>query len=127
SNFSSSYGTSWLKVTAQDADNSPTYATVCFSIDGGPWTNTPLNSTSDPFHLLSTRSFSGTIGFVPLHSTVKYFLTVQDLVCNLVYFGIGSATQTTIGGSVIPTVFGDLLVCLLHLQVLSERRPSESS
>jgi len=115
STFFDSFGNFWLNVTAQDDVTSPTYATVWFSIDGGPWTNTPLNSTSDPFQLLSTRSFSGTIGFVPLHSTVKYFLTVQDLVCNLVYFGIGSATQTTIGGSVIPTVFGDPLALFAAL------------
>lgn len=80
-----------VEVEAEDAVTSPLAATFVYSIDRGRnWLSSDLRPTSDLLGSRRERSFVGTVGSFPgaePGDSVRYYVTVQDEVFNVVWFG----------------------------------------
>jgi hypothetical protein len=82
-----------VQVIASDAATSPIHSDFWFSSDGGlTWDHQTLDPVSNILGEPSTQTFQGTVGpFLP-GQPVKYFVSVQDVVYNITYVGIGTVT-----------------------------------
>ncbi len=75
-------------VTATDDTTSPIQATLWFSRDGGlSWNRTALQTATDVLQELRNRTFAGSVGPFGAGTQVLYFVSVQDVLYNVDYFG----------------------------------------
>jgi hypothetical protein len=82
-----------VQVTAIDAATSPIHSDFWFSTDGGlTWDHRSLDPASDLLGEPSTQTFQGVIGPFTPGQPIQYFVSVQDVVYNITYAGIGIAT-----------------------------------
>ncbi len=87
-----------VQVTARDDTTRPLGAEFWYSTDNGAsWSSRlldPLSSLFDnalapPRFTGGERSFAGDVGRFPFLTRVQYFVTAQDEVFNMVFFGVG--------------------------------------
>ncbi len=90
--FDSSHDLS-VQLTATDAATSPIEADFWFSIDQGlTWNHASLDPQTDILNEPSTQIFRGIIGTFTPGQPIQYFVSVQDVVYNIAYVGIGTIT-----------------------------------
>jgi hypothetical protein len=83
-----------VQVTATDAATSPIHSDFWFSTDGGlTWNHISLDPVVDILTEPSTQMFNGVLGPFPPGTPIRYFISVQDEVYNIVYVGIGQFTS----------------------------------
>ena len=81
-----------VTVTASDISSGPLSADIWFSTDdGATWNSQGLESTTSLFDEATTRTFEAHITLPTPATSVGYFITVQDAVFNVVFYGVGSA------------------------------------
>ncbi len=82
-----------VQVTATDTATSPVHSDFWFSTDGGQtWSHITLDPVSDVLSEPSTEMFQGALGPFQPGIPIRYFVSVQDEVYNIVYVGVGQAT-----------------------------------
>ncbi len=82
-----------ISVTANDTTTSPIDASLFFTTDGGAtWNVTSLQANTDISQALHTRTFTGSAGPFKGGTQIRYFISIQDVVSNLNYYGVGQAT-----------------------------------
>ena len=82
-----------VQLTATDAATSPIEADFWFSIDGGlTWDHTALDPLTDILDEPTTQTFQGVVGSFTPGQPIQYFVSVQDVVYNIAYVGIGTIT-----------------------------------
>ncbi len=79
-----------VDVVATDETTSPIHADFWFSTDDGLiWDFVPLSAATSVLEEPSTQAFHGVVGPFASGAAIRYFLSVQDAVFNVTYFGVG--------------------------------------
>jgi len=79
-----------IELTAMDAATSPIHSDFWFSADRGlSWDHVSLEPVSDVMDEPNIQTFQGVVGTFVKGFPVQYFFSVQDVVSNTTYLGVG--------------------------------------